>query len=84
LSRIIFSYTRQNGATTFDISEMIEPSPRHWDIVRRLRHGTGTTGPRTPDAWLAALAIENGCEWITMDRDFGRFPELRWDGPSQG
>ena len=62
-------------------AEMIEPGPRHWDIVRRLCIETGTTGPRTTDAWLAALAIETGCAWITMDRDFGRFRGLRWGGP---
>ncbi len=26
------------------------------------------------DVWFAALAIESGCEWITSDRDFARFP----------
>jgi predicted nucleic acid-binding protein len=31
-----------------------------------------------PDAWFAALAIEHGCEWITEDRDYARFPGLRW------
>ena len=33
------------------------------------------------DAWLAALAIEHGCEWITFDRDFARFTGLRWSEP---
>jgi predicted nucleic acid-binding protein len=33
------------------------------------------------NAWLAALAIESGCEWITLDRDFARFPGLRWREP---
>jgi predicted nucleic acid-binding protein len=30
------------------------------------------------DAYLAALAIEHGAEPITTDRDFARFPGLRW------
>jgi uncharacterized protein len=34
-----------------------------------------------PDAYLAALAIESGSEWITTDRDFSRFPGLRWRHP---
>jgi hypothetical protein len=34
-----------------------------------------------PDAYLAALAIESGCEWINTDRDFSRFPDLRWRVP---
>lgn len=42
---------------------------------------TSTRGPRVTDAWFAALAIEHGCEWITMDRDFARFPGLKWSVP---
>jgi hypothetical protein len=38
-------------------------------------------GNLVPDAYLAALAIESGSEWITTDRDFGRFPDLRWGHP---
>jgi PIN domain len=33
------------------------------------------------DAYLAALAIEHGCEVITADRDFRGFPGLRWRHP---
>ncbi|TDR89557.1 type II toxin-antitoxin system VapC family toxin [Enterovirga rhinocerotis] len=62
-------------------AEAIEPGARHWDIFRRLCLDTATQGPRTTDAWLAALAIESGCEWITLDRDFARFPGLRWAAP---
>jgi transposase len=38
-------------------------------------------GNLVQDAWFAALAIESGCEWITTDRDYARFPELRWREP---
>jgi hypothetical protein len=34
-----------------------------------------------PDAWFAALAIESGSEWITLDREFRRFDGLRWRTP---
>ena len=34
------------------------------------------------DAWYAALAIESGCEWITFDRDYARFPGLKWSLPT--
>jgi predicted nucleic acid-binding protein len=33
------------------------------------------------DAYLAALAIEHGCELITTDSDFARFQDLRWRHP---
>ena len=41
----------------------------------------GAKGNLAADACLAALAIESGCEWISGDRDFSRFPGLRWRHP---
>ena len=60
----------------------VEPGERHWDIFRRLCIETDTRGPRVTDAWFAALAIEWGCEWVTMDRDYARFPGLKWSRPT--
>jgi predicted nucleic acid-binding protein len=45
---------------------------------------TDARGPRLTDAWFAALAIEFGCTWITVDRDFARFPGLTWRLPESG
>lgn len=61
--------------------QVVEPGERHWDIFRRLCTETDTRGARVSDTWFAALAIEWGCEWITLDRDFARFPGLRWQTP---
>jgi len=33
------------------------------------------------DAYLAAVAIERGCELVTTDSDFARFKGLRWRHP---
>jgi toxin-antitoxin system PIN domain toxin len=38
-------------------------------------------GNLVPDAYLAAMAMESGCEWITADRDYSRFKGLRWRHP---
>lgn len=57
------------------------PRARHWEIFHRLLREAGARGNLVPDAWLAALAIEHGCEFITTDRDFSRFPGLRWRHP---
>ena len=57
---------------------IVQPGPRHWTIFRDLCNSTNAVGNLVPHAWLAALAIEHGCEWITTDRDFERFPGLRW------
>jgi hypothetical protein len=56
----------------------IAPGPDHWDIYTGLIQATRARGPLTQDAWLAALAIEHACQWVTSDKDFGRFPGLRW------
>jgi toxin-antitoxin system PIN domain toxin len=60
---------------------LVEPGERHWDIFRRLCVESDTRGARITDAWFAALAIEWGCEWITLDRDYARFPGLKWRTP---
>jgi len=62
--------------------QIVEPGPKHWDIFKRLCLETNTTGRRITDAWYAALAIEWGCEWITFDRDYARFPGLKWSVPT--
>jgi uncharacterized protein len=59
----------------------VEPGRRHWDIFTGLCRTAGVKGNLVPDAYLAALAIESGSEWITTDRDFSRFPGLRWRHP---
>ena len=60
---------------------VVEPGEGHWEIFQRICRETGTTGPRVTDAWYAALAIEWDCEWITFDRDYARFPGLKWRAP---
>jgi toxin-antitoxin system PIN domain toxin len=62
--------------------EIVEPGERHWAIFERLCKHLDIRGPRVSDAWYAALAIEWGCEWVTFDRDFARFPGLRWYVPT--
>lgn len=59
----------------------IAPGPRHWDIFVRLCREVGIKGNLVPDASLAAMAIESGSEWTTTDRDYSRFPGLRWRHP---
>lgn len=61
---------------------LLAPSRRHWDIFTGLC--TKVQGPLVTDAYLAALAIEHGCELVTTDSDFARFPGLRWRHPLSG
>lgn len=64
-----------------DNAVLVTPGPRHWNIFHRLCTESEATGNLVPDAYLAALAIESGCEWITTDRDYARFKGLRWRHP---
>lgn len=59
----------------------IAPGSRHWEIFTRLCQSAGVKGNLVPDAYLAALAIESGSEWITTDRDYSRFTGLKWRHP---
>jgi toxin-antitoxin system PIN domain toxin len=63
---------------------LVQPGPRHWGIFTGLCRKTNATGNLVPDAYFAALAIEHGCEWVTADRGFARFPGLRWRHPLDG
>ena len=62
---------------------LLAPDRRHWEILVRLCRAGNAKGNLIPDAYLAALAIESGSEWITTDRDYSRFPGLRWRHPLQ-
>ena len=59
----------------------VSPGEQHWEIFMRLCRSVGAKGNMVSDAYLAALAIESGAEWITTDRDYARFPGLRWRHP---
>jgi uncharacterized protein len=56
----------------------VAPDVRHWELFTRLCRDADARGNLIPDAWLAALAIESGAEFITTDRDYARCAGLRW------
>jgi hypothetical protein len=62
---------------------LVQPGARHWEIFERLCREAGVKGNLVSDAYLAALAIESGCEWVTTDRDYSRFAGLRWRHPAR-
>lgn len=59
----------------------ITPGPRHWALVDELCRAADARGNLVPDAAHAAVAVEHGALWVTLDRDFARFPRLRWASP---
>lgn len=60
---------------------VLEPGPRHLQIARGLFAETGVAASLTTDTHLAALAIEHRVELHSNDRDFERFPGLRFHNP---
>ena len=65
--------------STHDV--VIAPGPRHWPIFTGLVRESRCRGNLIPDAFMAAIAIESGCTWITTDRDYSRFKGLSWRHP---
>lgn len=59
----------------------IEPGAGHADIFQRVCVAADCSGDLVADAFLAAIAIEHGCELVSFDRDFARFQDLRWEVP---
>ena len=59
----------------------LTPGDDHWLLLRRMIVEGQASGPLVSDAQLAALTIEYGGVLHTTDRDFARFPGLRWKNP---
>lgn len=62
-------------------ARVVAPTQRHLEILARILAEAGEGGNLVNDAHLAALAIEHRAEVVTFDRDFARFPKLRWSIP---
>jgi toxin-antitoxin system PIN domain toxin len=62
-------------------ARLLTHGPDSWAIFARLCLAARARGKLVADAYHAALAVEHGCELITADADFGRFPGLRQRHP---
>ena len=60
---------------------VLVPGDQHWPLLRRMLIEGQASGPLVSDAEIAALTIEYGGVLHTADRDFARFPGLRWKNP---
>lgn len=60
---------------------LLTPGERHWKMFRQMLLEGHATGRLVTDAEIAATTIEFGGELHTNDRDFARFPGLRWTNP---
>ena len=60
---------------------LLAPADDHWPLFRQMIVEGQAPGPLISDAHLAALTMEFGGVLHTTDRDFARFPGLRWVNP---
>jgi len=60
---------------------LLAPGENHWQIFFDLCRHNDARGNLIPDAYHAALAIETGSEWASLDRGFSRFKGLKWRHP---
>lgn len=59
----------------------LNPGRQHLAIFRSMLEAAGVGGNLVTDAHIAALAVEHQAEVHSNDRDFARFPGLRWRNP---
>ena len=60
---------------------VLAPGDDYWLIFRQMLIEGQAIGDLVSDAQIAALTIEYGGVLYTTDRDFTRFPGLRWVNP---
>lgn len=60
---------------------VLTPGDHYWPLFRRMLIEGQASGALVSDAEIAALTLEYGGVLYTADRDFARFPGLRWKNP---
>ena len=66
---------------TLPVVHLLSPGERHWSHFKRMLLDGKVSGPMTTDAELAAVTMQNAGVLYTTDRDFARFPGLKWVNP---
>ena len=61
--------------------KLVHTSDLNWGTTVECIRSANVTGAMVTDAQLAALAIDHGATFYSNDRDFARFPKLRWIDP---
>ena len=64
-------------------TRIVYPTDRHWIVFQKMLVEGQAVANLVTDAHLAALASEHGCELISTDTDFSRFPGVKWRNPLQ-
>jgi toxin-antitoxin system PIN domain toxin len=64
-----------------DQVELLTPGRATFDFFFDFLEQAGTGGNLSTDAMIAALAMEHGGRIYSTDRDFSRFPGIKWQNP---
>lgn len=57
---------------------LVRETDEHAECLLALAAEAGAVGNLTTDAHIAALAFCRGATVVSFDRDFARFPQVRW------
>lgn len=60
---------------------LLQPTDRHWPLLREMIVDSRAFGPFVSDAAIAATVMEHGATLCTNDRGFARFDGLKWHNP---
>ena len=60
---------------------ILYPGDRHWELMKQLGADSRAAGNFVTDVAIAAIALEYSATVHTNDRDFARFPGVRWHMP---
>jgi uncharacterized protein len=74
---------RQAVESWFEVDHvrLLTPGTATFECFFDLLEQAGTGGNLCTDAIITALAIEHGGQIYSTDRDFSRFPKIRWQNP---
>jgi toxin-antitoxin system PIN domain toxin len=75
------AFTFVDAVRSAPMAVPVLPGADHWRLFTALCNESGARGNLVSDAWMAALAIEQGCTLVTTDRDFVRFRGVRTEHP---
>lgn len=60
---------------------VLHTDDKHWGELKQVLNESHVCGPTVTDAQFAALALQHNAILYTTDRDFRRFPRLRYINP---
>jgi toxin-antitoxin system PIN domain toxin len=75
------AFTFVDAVRSAPMAVPVLPGADHWRLFTALCTESDARGNLVSDAWMAALAIEQGCTLVTTDRDLVRFRGVRTEHP---